>query len=221
MERLLAEGPLATALAFALVGLLPLAFVGLTAFAKVSTVLTIARTALGAHGIPSNVVVLALSAALSLVAMAPVGTAMAERAAPVLEQERPGTDVLLRAADAAREPLVRFLRGNASTQEIERLHGLARSTYPVGQRDAVSRDDLIVLAPAFLITELIEAFMIGFAIFLPFLIVDFVVASVLAALGAQALGPAHVSLPFKLLLFVAADGWGLLAQTLVSGYVPG
>jgi type III secretion protein R len=221
MEPLLAQGPLATAFAFALVGLLPLAFVGLTAFVKVSTVLTIARAALGAHGVPSNVVVLALSAALSLVVMAPVGTAIGERVAPVLEQGPADASVLARAVEAARGPLGAFLRANASSQEIERFHGLARAARPAAQRDAVGRDDLVVVIPAFLVTELVEAFVLGFAIFLPFLIVDLVVANVLAALGTQALGTGQVSLPFKLLLFVAADGWGLLAQTLVSGYATG
>jgi type III secretion protein R len=72
--------------------------------------------------------------------------------------------------------------------------------------------------PAFVVTELTEAFAIGFLVFLPFLVIDLVVANVLLALGMQMLNPTQVSLPFKLLLFVAIDGWGLLAQALVSGY---
>ena len=75
-----------------------------------------------------------------------------------------------------------------------------------------------VIVPAFVITELTEAFQIGFLVFLPFLVLDMVIANVLLALGMQMLNPTQVSLPFKLLLFVAIDGWGLLAQTLVTGY---
>jgi type III secretion protein R len=75
-----------------------------------------------------------------------------------------------------------------------------------------------VLVPAFVTTELTEAFAIGFLIFLPFLVIDLVIANVLLALGMQMLSPTQVSLPFKLLLFVAIDGWGLLAQALVAGY---
>ena len=75
-----------------------------------------------------------------------------------------------------------------------------------------------MLVPAFVVTELTEAFAIGFLIYLPFLVIDLVVANVLLALGMQMLNPTQVSLPFKLLLFVAIDGWGLLAQALVSGY---
>jgi type III secretion protein R len=73
--------------------------------------------------------------------------------------------------------------------------------------------------PAFLVTELLEAFTLGFAIYLPFLVIDLVVANVLIGLGMQMMNPNQISLPFKLLLFVAADGWGLLAEALVTGYV--
>ena len=82
----------------------------------------------------------------------------------------------------------------------------------------MGEDDLSVLVPAFVVTELTEAFAIGFLIFLPFLVLDLVVANILMSLGMQMLNPTQVSLPFKLLLFVAIDGWGLLAQSLVSGY---
>ena len=82
----------------------------------------------------------------------------------------------------------------------------------------MQRDDLTVVVPAFVVSELLAAFALGFAIYLPFLVIDLVVANVLLALGMQMLNPTQVSLPFKLLLFVAIDGWGLLAQTLVTGY---
>jgi type III secretion protein R len=217
-----AGGPLSTALTLLVVGLLPLAFVGLTAFVKISTVLTIARAAIGAQGVPSNVVVLALAAALSMVAMAPVGTAIGERVAPVLETpDAKEPAVLGRLAEAVADPLGRFLFANSSERERDRFFELARKARPEAQRDEVRRNAFIVVVPAFLVTELIEAFALGFAIFLPFLVIDFVVANVLVALGAQALGPSQVSLPFKLLLFVAADGWGLLAEALVTGYLTG
>jgi flagellar biosynthesis protein FliP len=86
-----------------------------------------------------------------------------------------------------------------------------------GLQAEVGKEDFTIVIPAFLVTELGEAFALGFAIFLPFLIIDLVVANVLLALGMQSLNPTQISLPFKLLLFVAADGWGLLAASLVSG----
>ncbi len=96
----------------------------------------------------------------------------------------------------------------------------ARQSPATGQdaAAAVSGDDLTVLVPAFVVTELTEAFAIGFLIYLPFLVIDLVVSNVLLALGMQMMSPTQVSLPFKLLLFVAIDGWGLLARSLVAGY---
>ena len=85
-------------------------------------------------------------------------------------------------------------------------------------RDKVTDSDFSILVPAFVVTELTEAFALGFLIYLPFLVIDLVVANVLLSLGMQMLSPTQVSLPFKLLLFVAIDGWGLLARALVAGY---
>ena len=95
---------------------------------------------------------------------------------------------------------------------------MARELRPPEQAQRVSESDLWVVIPAFLITELKEAFKIGFLVFLPFLVLDMVVANVLLALGMQTLSPTQVSLPFKLLLFVSVDGWSLLAHGLILGY---
>ena len=95
---------------------------------------------------------------------------------------------------------------------------LARQARPEAQRAALADTDLLVAAPAFIVTELSEAFQLGFLIYLPFLIVDLVIANVLTALGLSSLSPTQVSLPFKLLLFVMVDGWYLLARALVLGY---
>jgi type III secretion protein R len=214
--------PLGFALALSLVALLPFAFLTLTAFVKISTVLQIVRGAIGAQNIPSNAVILALSGALTVLAMAPVGSRIMQRAGPLFAQA--GTDTrasVLATFEAAREPIRAFLKANSSDRERTRFYELARSARPDAQRDQVGRDDLPVVVPAFVVTELMEAFALGFAIFLPFLVVDLVVANVLLALGMQMMNPTHVSLPFKLLLFIAVDGWGLLAQALVSGYAPG
>jgi type III secretion protein R len=120
--------------------------------------------------------------------------------------------------EAVREPMRDFLRNNASETERARFLEVARSARSPGERASVGADDLTVLIPAFVVTELTEAFAIGFLVFLPFLVIDLVVSNVLLALGMQMMSPTQVSLPFKLLLFVAIDGWGLLARSLVSGY---
>jgi len=215
--------PVGLVVALAIAGLLPFAFMTLTAFVKISTVLQIVRGAIGAQNVPSNVVVIALAGALTLLAMAPVGSRIAASAEPLLQPNAEFTTPawVLGLVQAAREPIRDFLEANGSERERGRFHEIARAARPPAERDGVGRDDLVVLIPAFIITELLEAFALGFAIYLPFLVIDLVVANVLLALGMQMLNPTQVSLPFKLLLFVAVDGWGLLAHALVSGYASG
>jgi type III secretion protein R len=214
--------PIALVVVLALVGLLPFAFMTLTAFVKISTVLQIVRGAIGAQNIPSNTVIMALAGALTLLAMAPVGSRIAARAEPLFKGQAKDTSALVSGLiTATREPMRAFLKANSFEREHERFYEIARAARPKAERDQVGRDDLVVVIPAFVVSELLRAFAIGFAIYLPFLIIDLVVSNVLLALGMQMMNPTQVSLPFKLLLFVAIDGWGLLAQALVTGYRPG
>ncbi len=212
--------PIALVVALALVAILPFAFMTVTAFVKISTVLQIVRGAIGAQGVPSNTLVMALAGALTLLAMAPVGTRIADRAEPLWKGEAvQDTPVLVAGVfKAAVEPLRDFMRANASEREKKRFFELAKKARPEAERDRVAQDDLVVLIPSFMVTELLEAFALGFALYLPFLVIDLVVGNVLLSLGMQMMNPTQVSLPFKLLLFVAIDGWGLLAQALVTGY---
>lgn len=213
--------PVALVVALAIVGLLPFAFTTVTAFVKISTVLHIARNAIGAQSVPSSTVATALAAALTLLAMAPVGTKIADRVTPAFEGKKDTTALVTAVLEGVREPLRGFLAANASAREKTRFLELARKARPPEERAAVGADDLVIVIPAFVVTELVEAFALGFAIYLPFIVIDLVVANVLLALGMQMMSPTQVSLPFKLLLFVAIDGWGLLAQALVSGYATG
>ncbi len=211
--------PIVLVVALAVVSLLPFAFMTVTAFVKIATVLQIVRSAIGAQNVPSNTVIMALAAALTLIAMAPVGDKIAARAAPLFTKELPDTVTLVRqGVDAVREPMRDFLRSNASDTERARFLDVAKNARAPEERAALGADDLTVLVPAFVVTELSEAFAIGFLIYLPFLVIDLVVSNVLLALGMQMMTPTQVSLPFKLLLFVAIDGWGLLARSLVAGY---
>jgi type III secretion protein R len=214
--------PIVLVVALAVVSLLPFAFMTVTSFVKIATVLQIVRSAIGAQGIPSNTVIMALATALTLIAMAPVGDRIATRLAPLYEAKAtPDTVTLVREGLAAvREPMRDFLKANASETERARFLDVARSARPEAQRAAVGADDLTVLVPAFMVTELGEAFAVGFLLFLPFLVIDLVVSNVLLALGMQMMTPTQVSLPFKLLLFVTTGGWGLLARALVAGYAP-
>jgi type III secretion protein R len=212
--------PVVLVVALAIVSLLPFAFMTVTAFVKIATVLQIVRSAIGAQGVPSGTVIMALAAALALVAMAPVGDKIAARAAPLFAaKETPDTVTFVRSGvEAVREPMRDFLKANASETERARFLDVARNARPEADRARVAADDLTVIVPAFVVTELGEAFAVGFLIYLPFLVIDLVVSNVLLALGMQMMSPTQVSLPFKLLLFVAIDGWGLLGRSLVSGY---
>jgi len=202
----------------ALVGVLalaPAALVMLTSFLKIAVVLSIARSALGAPQVPPNTVVTGLALVLTLLVMAPVG----ERAA-ALAREGPGESGLAgaavrvgRAAGPVREFLARFARPDDRATLLDVARRLRAPGAP-----QPAEDDLAVLAPAFVVSELRRAFTIGFVVFVPFLVVDLVVANVLLALGLTQLSPTSVALPFKLLLFVAVDGWKLLARALALSY---
>lgn len=212
--------PIVLVVALALVSLLPFVFMSVTAFVKISTVLQIVKSAIGAQNVPSNTVIMALAASLTLLAMAPTGDKIWARASPLFEgKDIPDTVTLVKGTiEAVREPMREFLHDNSSPTERARFLQVAKESRPEADRDKVSETDISILVPAFVVTELTEAFAIGFLIYLPFLIIDLVVANILLALGMQMLNPTQVSLPFKLLLFVAIDGWGLLARALVAGY---
>lgn len=196
------------------IGLAPLAFLSLTAFVKIGTVLQIVRSAIGAAGVPSSAVVMALSAALTVVAMAPVGSQIGNGLAPLAGRlANPEPDDLSLAWRAVAEPLREFMQDHASPSERNRFLRLARRRNPV-----VAERDFVVLIPAFIVSELLAAFSLGLTLYVPFLVVDLVVANLLVGLGLSALSPAQVSTPLKLLLFVSLRGWGLLAETLLAGY---
>jgi type III secretion protein R len=219
VDALLSE-PLTLVVSLGLMGLLPFAFMTLTSFVKISTVLHITKSAIGAQSIPSTTVVMALSTALTLLVMAPVGSKIADRLTPALAGSQSSGQLVRTVFEASAEPVREFLHANTSAREKQRFLLLANKSDPA-RADTRATSDFPVVVPAFIISELGKAFALGFAIFLPFLVIDIVVGNVLMALGMQMMSPTQVSLPFKLLLFLMADGWGLLAQSLVSGYVTG
>lgn len=215
--------PVVTLIAVGALAILPFVFMTTTSYVKIAVVFSILRNALGTGEVPSGTVIAGLSAILTLYVMAPVGAQIVEEAGPAAARVDPqnplaDVDALGAALSAGAGPLRRFLDRNAAEREKALFLDLARRARPADQRDQVQGDDLLVLMPAFLVTELSEAFQIGFLVFLPFLIVDLVVSNVLMSLGMHMLNPTQVSMPFKLLLFVVVDGWYLLARALVLGY---
>ena len=195
--------------------LLPAALVMLTSFLKIVVVLSIARSALGAPQVPPNTAVTGLALVLTALVMAPVAERAVEamRASPAERGVGATLAQLERGAEPHRGFLARFARADdraAFLDVARRLRGPDAA--------APGEGDLAVLAPAFVVSELRRAFTIGFLVFVPFLVVDLVVSNVLLALGLTQLSPTSVALPFKLLLFVAVDGWKLLARALALSY---
>jgi type III secretion protein R len=212
-----ADRPAELLLLLGALALLPVALVMLTSFLKIAVVLSVARSALGAPQVPPTSAVTGLALLLTLAIMAPV----AERSLSAARSSPPprGIEDSLAAAARAAEPLRGFLGRLARPEDRRLFLDLARRLRPPESRAEVGDADLAVLAPAFVISELRRAFTIGFLVFLPFLVVDLVVANVLLSLGLTQLSPTTLSLPFKLVLFVAVDGWALLARGLAAGYL--
>jgi type III secretion protein R len=213
----LAGSPLSMMGMLALMSLLPFAVMMLTSFSKVVVVLSLARSAMGTQQAPPTIVLTGLAAVLTGHIMAPVMERMYDVGQTAYHEVGSGAQ-MLGAASKVSEPLRAFLMKHGGAEERARFLDLARELRPVEEAEQVHEDDLFVVIPAFVITELKEAFQIGFLIFLPFLVLDMVIANVLLALGMQTLSPSQVSLPFKILLFVAVDGWALLARGLILGY---
>lgn len=206
-------------LSLALVVVVPLLLVATTSFVKLSVVFSLLRNALGTPDVPSGLVVTALATVLTLFVMSPVLEAAADAtkahwAAIDLNDPLRGAslEAVGAAVSAGREPLRAFLKRNAGASEVSLFVDLAK------RGSTATGEDFTVVAPAFLLTELKEALQIGFLLFLPFLVLDVVIASILVALGLQALAPNTIALPFKLLLFVLVDGFVTLSRALVSGY---
>lgn len=217
--------PLALILLLSGLALLPFLLAVTTSFIKFSVVLAILRNALGTPQVPPTIVVTSLALILTGYVMAPTAIeayraaepAMAGTSGAALLSDR-SVRGLLQGAGAAREPLRRFLLRHAQPADRVLFRDMARRLWPAPQRDQVSEQDLVVIVPAFVISQLAAAFKVGFLLFVPFLVIELVVANVLLALGMHMLAPTTVSLPFKLLLFVLVDGWRLLVQGLVLSF---
>ena len=217
--------PLSVLLMLAALSLVPLVLVMITSYAKVAVVLHILRAALNASQVPPTSVVTGLAVILTIYIMTPTGLQVYEQVQPVMKMGQgkgllsaEAAEALLQAALKAREPVRTFLARHSRAKDVKLFLDLARRGRPKDQRAQVKDRDLLVLIPAFVIGQLKSAFEIGFLLFIPFLIIDLVVSNILLSLGMHMLSPTTVSLPFKLLLFVMADGWYLLARGLVMSY---
>jgi len=197
---------LLTALTF-----LPALLLMMTAFTRIVIVLALLRQAMGTMNSPPNQVIVGLSLFLTFFIMAPVFDKIHEAAWKPYSEDKIS---LVQAADLGSRPLKDFMLKQTRQEDLALFVRLAK----VPPLNTPEETPLRVLVPAFVISELKTAFQIGFIVFIPFLIIDMVVASVLMSMGMMMLSPMLVSLPFKIMLFVMADGWNLLIASLVQTF---
>lgn len=182
-----------------------------TGFTRIVIVLSFVRQAMGTQQAPSNQIVIGLSLFLTFFVMAPVYEQVNETALqPYLEQKIDQQQAIT----AALTPLRAFMFSQVGEKDLQFLVDISKAPQPENQADI----SLLTLIPAFMLSELKRAFQMGFLIFVPFLMIDMVVASILMAMGMMMLPPIIVSLPFKILLFVLVDGWTLVIGSLLQSF---
>ena len=182
-----------------------------TGFTRIVIVLSFMRQALGTQSAPSNQIVIGLALFLTFFVMAPIFNQINEQALqPYLDKKISQEKAL----DLALEPMRQFMFSQVGEKDLQLLVDISKSPQPENQADI----SMMTLIPAFMLSELKRAFQMGFLLFVPFLMVDMIVASILMSMGMMMLPPIIVSLPFKILLFVLVDGWSLVIGSLVQSF---
>lgn len=198
-------------LTITLLSVAPSLLLMMTSFTKIFVVLALTRNALGMQGVPPNQVLAGLSLFLSLFIMAPViGQVNDTAVQPYLD----GSLTFSQATEVGADPLREFMLGQTREADLALVTRVAEQPNPETPEEV----EMTSLIPAFMLSELRSAFIIGFVVFIPFLVIDLVVSASLMSMGMMMLPPVMVSLPFKLLLFVLVDGWGLIVTALVGSY---
>jgi flagellar biosynthesis protein FliP len=191
--------------------LVPAILFTVTGFSRILIVLGFIRTAVGTTTAPPNQVLVGIALFLTIFVMAPTVGAIKKDAVEPLEASRISTTVAL---ERAEQPLREFMFRQTRDEDISLFVNLAHAKEPKTRAEVPTE----VLIPAFIVSELKTAFQIGFLIFLPFLLIDLIVSSVLMSMGMIMLPPTFISLPFKILLFVLVDGWELVIKALVQSF---
>lgn len=213
-----ASQPLEVILLLTLIALLPSALIMMTCFTRIVIVLSFLRSAMQTQTTPPNMVITGMALFLTLFIMTPVFGEINEVAyQPYVNEELTTQEAL----EAASVPLKTFMLKQTSNDDLDFFIDLSHLEEPEGgfTEEYIQNDlSLTVIIPSFMISELKRAFQMGFMIFIPFLVIDLVVGSTLMSMGMMMLPPAMISMPFKILVFVLADGWNLLIGSVVSSY---
>ena len=194
-----------------ILSLAPSILIMMTCFTRIVVVLAFLRTAIGTQQMPPNQLIIGLSLFLTFFVMAPVWERVNSEAIQPLIEDEISYKVAL---DRGMEPIREFMLKQTRQKDMALFVKMARIQHPRNRGDIPNS----VLIPSFIIGELRAAFQIGFILFIPFLVIDLVVASILLSMGMMMLPPIVVSLPFKILLFVLVDGWNLIVQSLVASF---
>lgn len=209
--------PVSLALAFAMLALLPTVAVVSTTFLKLTVVMSLLRNAMGIQQIPPNLALYGLSLILSVYIMAPVGQEIHKELINQPQATR-SVDKMIQAVGRGAEPLRGFMLKHSSRENRDFFAKTVVDLWGPEMASQVKTTDFIILLPAFMVTELTEAFKIGFLLFLPFVVIDLIVSNILLAMGMMMVSPTMISMPLKLFLFVMVDGWTRLIRGLILTY---
>lgn len=214
------------AAALTLVSLSPFIIMILTSFMKIVIVLSLLRSALGVQQAPPNQIINGVAFMLSLFVMYPTFTkmydagyeVMASKKAPDSLTSAESSAYMLEVASAAKEPLREFLKRNSSPKHQNLFYRMAYRILPEEYRAKIKPEDFMIVMPAFITSQLKDAFEIGVLIYIPFFVIDLVTSNILLAMGMMMLSPVTISMPLKLFLLVMLDGWTLLVEGLVTTF---
>lgn len=210
------SAPVRMLLVLTVISLLPSILIMMTSYTRIIIVLHFLRTAIGTQTSPPNNVLIGLALFLTLFIMWPTLTELNEDVLVPLDN---GDMTLQEAMVEAQGPIREFMYGQTQEKDLKLFMDIADTEYP-DQMTLEDYDDVpfVTLVPAFMISELRQAFIMGFLIYIPFIVIDMVVASVLMSMGMMMLPPTTISLPFKILLFILADGWQLVIGNVVKTF---
>ena len=210
--------PVLIALFLGGVSLMPMLLIVCTAFLKIVIVLMITRNALGVQQVPPSMAINGIALAATLFIMAPVGYEIAQ-AVKVTPVDMSSVQAFQDTSTHAIQPLRAFMARNTDPDILTHLVETSVRMWPPEMAQSTHRDDLILLVPAYVLSQLQSGFEIGFLIYIPFIVIDLIVSNLLLALGMQMVSPMTISLPLKLLLFVLVSGWSRLLDSLFLSYL--
>jgi len=211
------DQPLSLVALLFILSLLPLIVIIGTSFLKISVVLSLLRNALGIQQIPPNLAIYSMSLILTLFIMAPVGYKISDnvKLAPFsLEDEH----VFSKVDEQFLSPWREFMLQHTQRKQVTFFSNTATELWPEDVRKNMPADSLFVVLPAFMVSQLIEAFKIGLLLYLPFIAIDLIVSNILLAMGMMMVSPMTISLPFKILVFIMIGGWERLLTQLILSY---